>query len=174
MKLRMIIIATAAVVVATINFSSHATTLLADDAAQVSALHKRMIDFVVNLGQIELSMARSNGPFKEQLCLMRISDQAGGINLYLYGANLVVPLASKMADPTDEMWLLVNALSALSALSDALENAKKEINEIFGRCQSRLVYDQAKSLLDLTEETRKITVPMLKRVQAALPTGFGR
>jgi len=75
-------------------------------------------------------------------CLMRIEDQANNINLYLYGTTFLVDLASKMTDPTDEMWLLVDASVALSSLSNALGTARSEINRVIGGCQGRLAYDK--------------------------------
>jgi len=157
-----------------ISSASYANTLLPDDSTKITALHKRVSDFTVSLGQIQTSMVRSNGISKEMFCLMRIEDQANNINLYLYGTTFLVDLASKMTDPTDEMWLLVDASVALSSLSNALGTARSEINRVIGGCQGRLAYDQAKSLLGLTDEARSITMPMLTRVRAALPVGIGR
>lgn len=167
-KLRFVATVCGAVAFIAISAPSLANTLSQADYSRLGNLHGRFIKLSSDLSKIATSMVSSTGVSREVVCLMRVEDQATGVDLYLYPMVFVVQIASFLTDPGDEKMAVTLAATPLSQLSKSLDSARDEINRIFGSCrQYPLIYDQAKSLMNLIDETQKTVQPILKRVEAA-------
>lgn len=168
LKLRLVAVALVTALFMAINSPLSANTLTQDDYHRIESLHGKFVAMKLALNKISISMVSSTGISREVFCLMRVEGQADGVHLNLYPMVYVVSIASFMTDPGDEKTVVTLAANPLSQLLKSLDGARDEINRIYGSCrQYPLVYDQAKSLMNLIEETQKIVQPMLKRVEAA-------
>jgi hypothetical protein len=131
--------------------------------SQIGNLHKKLVEMEIDLHKISMSIVSSTGISRELFCLQRVEGQASGVDRLLYPVLFVVQVSSFLTDPGDKIMSVTHAATPLSQLLKSLDGSRDEINHIYGGCrQYPLVYDQAKLLMKLVEETQKTVLPILK------------